>query len=146
MDATARELLTEILSRIIPGSADMPSAGETDAVDFVASQLDGDGHMARLLSGGIEQINSRSLSQGARFADLPDGSKDDLLRLIEEINPEFFSALVMQTYRGYYTDHGVLGQIGEDLRPPQPSGHSVQRGDLRLLEAVRRRGPIYRNV
>ena len=146
MDATDFTLLVAVLDRIIPRSGIMPGAGEAGVATFIQRELARDIGLAGLFAMGLEQISSDSLDRGAPFTDLPDHSRDEVLRGIEATAPEFFSALIKHTYGGYYTDRRILGLLGDDGRPPQPSGHTIERGDLSLLEAVRNRGAIYRRV
>ena len=146
MDATGLTLLIAVLDRIIPRSGIMPGAGEAGVATFVQSELAKEIDLAELFSRGLEQISSNSLDRGAPFTDLPDNLRDEILRGIEANSPEFFSALIKHTYGGYYTDRKILRLLGDDGRPPQPSGHTIERGDLSLLEAVRKRGAIYRSA
>ena len=146
MDATGFTVLVAVLDRIIPRSGIMPGAGEAGVATFVQRELARDIDLAELFARGLEQISSDSLDRGAPFTDLPDSSRDEVLRDVEVTAPEFFSALIKHTYGGYYTDRKILGLLGDDGRPPQPSGHPIERGDLSLLEAVRKRGAIYRRA
>ncbi len=146
MDATGFTVLVAVLDRIIPRSGIMPGAGEAGVATFVQRELAKDIDLAALFARGLEQISSDSLDRGAPFTDLPDSSRDEVLRDVEVTAPEFFSALIKHTYGGYYTDRKILGLLGDDGRPPQPSGHPIERGDLSLLEAVRKRGAIYRRA
>ncbi len=146
MDATSFALLEAVLDRIIPRSGIMPGAGEAGVAEFVRRQLARDIDLAELFARGLMQISSGSLDRGAEFTDLPSTSRDEVLGEVEAADPGFFSALIKHTYGGYYTDRKILGLLGDDVRPPQPSGHAINRGDLSLLEPVRKRGAIYRRV
>jgi hypothetical protein len=139
-------LLTPLLDRIIPLSQGMPGAGEAGVGAYVAARLWESGELAATFERGLGLIAEKSADAGAEFAALPDATKDEVLRDVEAADPAFFAALVEQAYTGYYTDPSVLAKLGEETRPPQPSGHKIQQGDLTLLDAVRARGPIYREV
>ena len=78
--------------------------------------------------------------------DLDADTQDEVLRTIEANYSEFFGRLVMLTYNGYYIDPTVLVSLGLDPRPPQPRGYVVEAGDLSSLEAVVRRGQVYRDA
>ncbi len=146
MDATGFTLLVAVLDRIIPRSGVMPGAGEAGVATFVQRELARNTDLAGLFARGLERIGANSQCRGAPFTELPDIAKDEVLGDIEATAPEFFSALIKHTYGGYYTDRKILGLLGDDGRPPQPSGHMIERGDLSLLEAVRKRGAIYRSA
>ena len=57
-------------------------------------------------------------------------------------------ASVLQTIVAscYYRDARVLTSLGRDPRPPMPKGFEVEEGDFTLLDPVRARGPIWRQV
>ena len=146
MDETGSTLLVAVLDRIIPRSGIMPGAGEAGVAAFVQGELARDIDLAELFAGGLGRIGASSRCRGAPFTELPDSARDEVLADIEAADPEFFSALIKHTYGGYYTDREILGLLGDEGRPPQPSGHVIERGDLSLLQAVRDRGPIYRRA
>ena len=56
----------------------------------------------------------------------------------------FMPAFLFVAYSGYYTDVRVVEALGFEARPPHPQGYEMGPDDLSLLEAVRRRGKLYR--
>ncbi len=146
MDTADTATLRAVLDRIIPGCGAMPGAGSTGAVGFAAERLAADGRAAGLAGRALSEIASETAAAGGAPADLAPGALDRVLRHAEERSPAAFAELVRLCYGGYYTDPAVLALLGEDGRPPQPSGHPIERGDLSALGAVRERGPIYRAV
>ena len=46
----------------------------------------------------------------------------------------------------YYRDDRVMRAIGMEPRAPFPKGYDVEQGDWSLLDPVRARGKIYRDV
>lgn len=52
-----------------------------------------------------------------------------------------FGAAVIQCY---YTDARVLAAMNREAVPPFPNGNRLEQGDWSLLDAVRRRPPMYR--
>jgi hypothetical protein len=146
MNENESALLTEVQDRIIPRSEDMPGAGEAGVGTNFAAMQGKSEELAATFERGLALIAKKSAEAGSEFAALPDGDKDELLRTVASVDPEFFAALIAQAYTGYYTDPTILGKLGEETRPPQPSGHKIKQGDLSLLKAVRARGPIYRKV
>jgi hypothetical protein len=46
----------------------------------------------------------------------------------------------------YYRDDRVIAALGLEPRPPFPKGHSLQQGDWSLLDAVRGRPRMWRDV
>jgi len=45
----------------------------------------------------------------------------------------------------YYRDDRVLIALKQDARAPFPKGYSLEQGDWSLLDAVRRRPPLWRD-
>jgi hypothetical protein len=46
----------------------------------------------------------------------------------------------------YYRDDRVVRSLGLDPRPPFPKGHELEQGDWSLLDPVRARPPMWRQV
>ena len=64
------------------------------------------------------------------------------MRRLAADRPASFDVLLHAAYTGYYSNPSVLaasGWLPAGSTPPEPF-------DLTLLDAVRRRGPIYRDV
>ena len=140
-------LVTAVVDRLIPREGDSPSASEAGAVSFIDAAVADSDSLPRLFLAGMNTIESESLKGGgARFAELRAELQDQVLRTIEVVGAEFFEALVGQTYNAYYTNPTAVAALGVDPRPPQPTGHEVDAGDLSLLENVIARGRAYREV
>ncbi len=54
--------------------------------------------------------------------------------------------LVVVVMQCYYRDDRVMQALGMEARPPFPQGFEVPQGDWSLLEAVQRRGRIWRDA
>ncbi len=98
---------------------------------------------------------------GAPFADLDDAARasyidgcnqagffDDVEFEKERIGPALAAqrTLVRIVVQCYYRDDRVMRSLGMEARPPHPEGFAVEEGDWLLLEPVKRRGRIYREV
>ena len=140
------ELLDAVLECIIPPSHRMPSASDAGVASFVAVELKRDQEFAKLVDRGLTAIVHESDLRGDRFADHPPEVKDEILCLVESSEPDFFTTLVKHSYGGYYINPEVLALLSEETRAPQPSGYPIDLGDLSLREAVKKRGPIYREL
>ncbi len=136
---TQREHLAAVLDRIIPPSPDsgLPGAGESGIGDYIESVLRSNPAQRLAIEPGL-----------ACFADLlRDGaSTDKAFEAIQEKEPAFVPTLVFHTYSGYYQHPRVLEALGLDPRPPHPQGYEMAPFDPALLDKVRRRGKIYRDV
>ena len=142
-----RELLTRVLDRIVPAGDGLPGAGELGVAEFVESAVCSSLGQTRLLVDGLKLIEVTGGRHGSEaFGELDDDARDQVLRDVESTSPEFFDELVRLTYVGYYSQPRVAAALGLEARPPQPLGFDMQQGDLSLVENVRKRGPVYRDV
>jgi hypothetical protein len=142
---TQRELLRAILDRIIPASGAFPGAGDLGVVAYVDAVVGRSAELRPLFARGVTQIDitSQELYSQA-FGGLSDHQKDAVLCHVEAKNSEFFSALVTNTYSGYYSNPLIIRLLGLDVRAPQPRGYELEPLDLSLLDRVRLRKPLYR--
>lgn len=138
-------LLHDILDQIIPRRGDREGAGELGVAAYLDGVVGGSPKLRALFSRGLMAVE---LTAGNRFdkgfSDLSNGEKTAVLKEVEEADREFFKTFVQQTYNGYYTHKNVRARLGADVRPPQPQGYLLEKGDLSGLEKVKERGPIYR--
>ena len=133
-----RSTLTAVLDQIIPPRANenLAGAGGLDLADAVASAF---GDSLADLGEGLGQL--------AAFCEDQDASAfPHLLRDFDVQNPGFMPGLVFHTYTQYYQDLRVVEVLGIDPRPPYPGGYELETGDFSTLEAVKARGPIYRQA
>ena len=86
-----------------------------------------------------------TLSGGA-FADLEPARRAEVAATFREAGGAPLTALVRVVLLCYYRDDRVMRSLGQEPRPPFPMGHVVEQGDWSLLDPVRARPPIYRQV
>jgi hypothetical protein len=142
-----RDLLREVLNRIIPSGAGMPAAGEIGVEDAVEGSLRNDPAQRRLFLEGLIWIERTAWRGHDReFAALQADLKDAVLQSAECEQSSFFDLLVSLTYRSYYSDARVKAALGIENRPPQPDGNRLPTFRAGLLDPVRARGPVYRKV
>ncbi len=140
------ELVTEVLNRIIPANEELPGAGEI-AVNFLDEVVGGSPRLKRIFNHGLSQIEVCAYRMYTKdFPSLSCEQMHAVLRQVEVDEGEFFDLLVRQTYNGYYTDPRIVELLGLEARPPQPLGHSVDQGNIALIENVKNRGIVYREV
>lgn len=118
----------------VPGADDPEILGEivdtagrdTDAVKRVLRELDAqsDGDFAAIDERRAEQVAREFLSRDAHEV----------------------GALSWVVLRCYYRDDRVMRSLGMEPRPPFPKGFVVDQGDWSLLDPVRRRPKMYREV
>ena len=142
-----KELIKSILNTIIPESDGFPAAGEIEVDTYIDNILCNSPKLKRIFSEGLTSIQNESNNFFQNdFLLLNDSQKNKVLEHIDNINTEFFNALILHTYNGYYTNKIVLNLLGPHARPPQPLGYDIEKGDLSSLENVKNRGIIYRKL
>lgn len=148
MSAQEERTLAAVLDQIIPARSDsgLPAAGVLvldRALRILAQRPD----LGLRLVEELQAIDGLARGRGASgFADLDAAGKPDVLRVASEQHPAVFGELLMFAARAYYQHPQVLEAIGLEPRPPYPDGYKVEPTDFSLLDGVRRRSKIYRDV
>lgn len=139
--------MNSVLNRLIPGSGEMPGAGEVGVGEYLDSVIGSSPTLARLFGDGLAQIDIASQQRYSNsFEALEDIEKDSVLKQVESVMSGFFDLLVRHSYNGYYTAPQVIELLGLNSSPVQPRGYQLDAGDLSSLEDVKKRGRIYREV
>lgn len=142
-----RELLAAVLNRIVPGEGLLPGAGDLGLVEFLEGVVGSDLQLRRRFNDGLAQIAiAASHLVGQEFPQLAEEAQYGILRRVQAGHPEFFEALVRQTYNGYYTNPRVFELLG--YSPPQApaEGYQPELLDQSLLEKQRQRAPFWRRA
>lgn len=140
----ARDLIA-VLDEIIPPSDDgrMPGAGAVGLLAHVEAELAKNPGLAPTVEAGLAALREQA---GGDFAALEGDARRDALNALAAAQPGFLPALVFQTFTGYYRQPAVLEALGLEARPPHPQGYALEMGDLDLLQPVRDRGKVWRDV
>ena len=141
------ELLKAALNRIVPAEDDFPGAGDLGLASYLDSVAAESPALTRVFLSVLDHLEITAHERTNRdFGALSPEQQDEILIRLEQGQPDFFDALVQHTYNGYYTQPAVLSRIGHEARPPQPRGYPMKPFDPRLLDNVRRRAPLYREI
>lgn len=143
------DTLAALLDAIIPRSGDgaLPGAGELGIVPTVED-------LARRIP-GIAPVLAQGLAAADRLASAraPSGfpalSPEERRGVVEALGaaePALLPTLTFLAYVGYYQQRSIVESLGLEHRPPHPKGHEMEANDLTLLEPVRRRPKLYREV
>jgi len=94
------------------------------------------------------QAAMRTLEElaGGVFADLDAARQQAVAARFREIGGEPLTLLSRIILQCYYRDDRVMRSLDMEVRPPFPKGFAVEQGDWALLDPVRRRGKLYRDV
>jgi hypothetical protein len=144
MDA---QLLALVLDEVIPPTADgrLPGAGVLGAGAIVQRAAVSTPGLESLLAQGLaalEDIARRSNPAG--FAALARSARVEALHELEKASPMLLPTLLTLASVYYYSNEQVLTALNGNARPPHPKGYELEADDWALLDAVRSRGPIYR--
>ena len=122
------ELLATIAAMIIPPSEAhvVPGADDPEIFDDV------------LAAAAREPATVRA----ALIAFTAAGSADRF----RDQHPEAATCLQTLVALCYYRDARVLRSLGKEARAPYPGGYDMEPGDLSLLDPVRARPPLWRQV
>jgi hypothetical protein len=143
--AAERQLLARVLDRLVPPEAGFPGAGDLGIGAFVEEALGRSPASRRVFLEGLRAIAGEAHARGGGdFAALAGAEQDAVLHAIQSARPEFFDALLVHAYSGYYSAPEIIRLLGIEVRPPQPHGHAIEPFDPGLLARVRARPPLYR--
>jgi hypothetical protein len=131
-----------VVSHIIPPSEDLGLPGANDPVIFT-DILRSTGRDLPALHRALQVLNEMA---GESLDTLSMDQQAALLTSFRSAHPDLAGILEAITVRCYYRDDRVMASLGMEIRPPFPLGFDVPQGDWSLLEPVRLRGKIYRDV
>jgi hypothetical protein len=142
LSADEQRSLQCVVAHMIPASAEYGVPGADDDAIFsdIVTSLDRETASVQQALTLLDQV------AGCAFHAAPRERQASLLQNFRQENPGLAAALVAVTTRCYYRDDRVMRSLGMEPRPPYPKGFDVQQGDWSLLEPVRARGKIYREV
>jgi hypothetical protein len=131
-----------IAGMMIPASEEIGVPGADDAIIFA--------DIVKSLGRDLDEVRDAL----ARLSALADGGFADLDDTRRETVAETFLASGSPTVRTlgrvilqcYYRDDRVMISLGLEARPPFPKGHPLEPGDWSLLDPVRARPKMWRDV
>ena len=127
---------------MVPSSTDYRAPGANDGAIFadIVRSLGRDQSAVREALAMLREM------AGGDFAALDEAEAETTaMALLRREGPEI-TALGRAVLQCYYRDERVIRSLGLEPGPPFPKGHIVQQGDWSLLEAVRNRPPMWRDV
>ena len=133
-----RSLLIAVLDTLVPAGEGFPESGAL-ALDHVLGIADAAAEAGALLSRALDAID-------ASFERLSVAEREDVLRRVEDRDPQAFEALVRHAYDGFYSHPATVARLGLEPGPVQPRGHRIEPAPLPDLARVAARGPIFRRA
>lgn len=145
-DTTQMASLNVLIDLLIPASRDgrMPAAR---SLDLFADVSDIPIKIRRVLETGLADLEVRAQQRyGVSFAQVNMG---EAKALVEELRVQagiFIQNFMTQTTGRYLAHDQVVLLLGLEARPPWPKGNVVAQGDWSLIDVVRKRPKIYREI
>jgi len=80
------------------------------------------------------------------FADLEPARREAVAARLRDNGGQSLIYLERIILQCYYRDDRVMRSLGLEVRPPYPKGFEVEQGDWSLLDPVRARPKLYREI
>jgi hypothetical protein len=142
LSADQRRSLRCLAEMMIPASTEygVPSAGD-DAIfaDILRS-------FGRDADHVLQVLRLLDALSGGVFADLDPARRVAVAARLREAGGRSLTLLTRIILQCYYRDDRVMRSLEMEVRPPFPQGFAVEQGDWSLLDPVRARPPLYREV
>jgi hypothetical protein len=142
LTSTQLRNLRRLAGFMVPASADYGVPGADDDIIFadIVRSLGRDRHAVHMALDTVREI------AGDDFGDLDEASAQAAaLTLLGREGP-VITALGRAVLQCYYRDDRVLHALGLELQAPFPKGRALEQGDWSLLDAVRGRPKMWRDV
>jgi hypothetical protein len=134
--------LRRLAGFMVPPSADyrVPGADDTAIYADIVRSLGRDRDDVRKALAMLREM------AGGDFSALNEADAEaTATALLRRQGPEI-TALGRAVLQCYYRDERVMRSLGLEPGPPFPKGNTVQQGDWSLLDTVRMRPPMWRDV
>jgi hypothetical protein len=134
--------LRRVAGIIIPASTTHGVPGADDA-SIVAEILAAARAVPAALRDALAQLDAVA---GTAFADLDANAQRDACERLRAAEPAHAWTFVQLVVPCYYRDDRVMRSLGMEPRPPFPHGYEIEEGDWSLLDPVRARPRLYREI
>jgi len=139
----SREIFRALAGAIIPASPDHGVPGADDETIF-NDLMESAGPTLGFIGEHLGQLEA--MVGGGGFLDADPETRVLLAEQFRQAHPDAAALIVSLICQCYYRDARVLESLGTPGRPPFPEGYDIEQGDWSLLDPVRARGPLYREV
>ena len=134
--------LRRLAGLMVPASSDYGVPGADDDAIFadIVRSLGRDRDAVRQALATLREV------AGGDFADLDPAKAEAAATTLLERRGAVTTALGRAVLQCYYRDDRVMRALGLEPRAPFPKGHTLEAGDWSLLDAVRHRPRMWRDV
>jgi len=139
---TERRDLRRLAGFMVPASAeyDVPGADDEAIFSDIVRSLGRDRSDVRAALAVLREI------AGGDFGRLADAKAEAAAMTLLGREGPVIAALGRAVLQCYYRDDRVLQALGVEPRAPYPRGHALEQGDWSLLDAVRDRPRMWRDI
>jgi hypothetical protein len=137
-----RDDLRTVAAMIIPESAEYKVPGADDA-KIQADVLATLGRDTRQVTEALDHLARLA---GQPLADLDQAKREAVAKEFRSSGGAAAATLIRVVLQCYYRDDRVMHSLGLELRPPFPKGYTLEQGDWSLLDPVKARPPMWRQV
>ena len=137
------------LDAVIPPSADgtLPGAGQLGLARYVDRALAAQPELRAMFVASSQALDALAARRGAAcLRELPPAEQREVVDQLAASGDAFPPILILHAFAAYYQHPDVLAVLGLSARPPHPEGYAMEPNDLSLLDPVRKRPPLYRQV
>jgi hypothetical protein len=134
--------LRRLAAFMVPASAEYGVPGADDEAIF-ADIVRSRGRDSDAVRKALAMLRETA---GGDFAGLDEAKAESAAMTLLGREDPAVTALGRAVLQCYYRDDRVMRALGHELRPPHPKGHVVEPGDWSLLDAVRGRPRMWRDV
>ena len=127
---------------MIPASAEFGMPGADDP----AIAADMEATIGRDLGDVRTALGELAQFAGVRFADLDPARQEAFAAQWRAVERPALATLRRVILQCYYRDDRVVRALGREARPPFPLGNVLEQGDWSLLDPVRARPKMWRDV
>jgi hypothetical protein len=131
-----------VAGMMVPASEafDVPGADDPTIFADITASLGRDFGAARQALGVLAALS------GGAFADLDETRRQAVAASFQAQGGVNLATLHRVILQCYYRDDRVVLSLGLEPRPPFPKGHTLEQGDWSLLDPVRMRPKMWRDV
>ena len=142
LSAEEQRALRALVGVIIPASAAYSEPGADDDLIFadILATIAPDTLRVRAALSRLDAL------AGGCFADLDAAQREVVAFKFRDVEATPLPPWLSVTVQCYYRDDRVMRALGMEARPPFPGGFEVEQGDWSLLDPVRGRPKLYREV
>ena len=142
-DPALRKTLSALFDTMIPANVELgaPSAGDDPIVDDAIRTMDD-----ATKNSVAEFLTSLDMQSDSKFHELDYSARFEIFKKLEATRSRPLRTITSLLLQCYYRADKALESLGMEARPPYPIGHEVEDSDWSLLDPVKARGKIYREV